>query len=80
MGVHARERSGRKTAGKLRRWKRERQEEEERRMGSTSTQAALFIGGPLDLPVVVPSTIQYASTALVREIREEIVPDSSPTE
>jgi hypothetical protein len=31
--------------GKRREWKRERREEEEREMGSTPTQASLFIGG-----------------------------------
>jgi hypothetical protein len=34
--------------------------------GSTPTRAALFIGGPLDLPISVPSAVQRASTALVR--------------
>jgi hypothetical protein len=36
------------------------------RMGSTLTRAALFIGGPLDLPVVVPSAVQRATTTLSR--------------
>jgi hypothetical protein len=62
--VRVRERGGRKIAGKRREWKRERQEQEERGMGSTSTRAALFIGGPPNLPVAVPSALQYASTAL----------------
>jgi hypothetical protein len=49
-------------------------------MGSTPTQAALFIGGPLDLPVAVPSAVQHASTALFREIREKIAPNSRDSE
>jgi hypothetical protein len=49
-------------------------------MGSTPTRAALFIGGPLDLPVAVPSVVQHASTALFREVREKIAADSSLTE
>jgi hypothetical protein len=36
--------------------------------------------GPLDLPVVVPSAVQHASTALFREIREKIAPNSRDSE
>jgi hypothetical protein len=49
-------------------------------MGSTPTRAALFIGGPLDLPVAVPSAVQRASMALFRKIHEKIASDSSPTD
>jgi hypothetical protein len=51
-----------------------------RGMGSTPPQAALFIGGPPNLPVVVPSIVQHASTALSREVREKIKADFSLTD
>jgi hypothetical protein len=78
MGACVRERSSRKTVGK--RWwrKRERRKEEERRMGSTPT--ALFIGGPLDLPIAVPSAVQHAPMALFQEVCEKIATDLSLTE
>jgi hypothetical protein len=44
-------------------------------MGSTPPRAALFIGGPPNLPVAVPSAVQHASTALFREVREKIKAD-----
>jgi hypothetical protein len=36
----------------------------QRGMGSTPPWAILFIGGPPNLSVAVPSTVQYASMAL----------------
>jgi hypothetical protein len=54
--------------------------EDERRMGSTSPWAALFIGGPPNLSVTVPSTVQHASMALFREVREKIKVDFSLTD
>jgi hypothetical protein len=59
-------------AGKRREWKRERREGDERGMGSTPTRAALFIGGPPNLPIAVPSAVECASTTLFREVREKI--------
>jgi hypothetical protein len=47
-------------------------------MGSTPPRATLFIGGPLNLSVEVPSTVQNASTALSREVREKIKAEFSP--
>jgi hypothetical protein len=49
-------------------------------MGSTPTRAALFIGGPPNLPVAVPSAVQHAPTALFREVREKIKADFSLTD
>jgi hypothetical protein len=49
-------------------------------MGSTPTRAALFMGGPLNLPVAVPSAVQHAPTALFREVREKIKADFSLTD
>jgi hypothetical protein len=46
-------------------------------MGSTPSQAALFIGGPLNLSAAIPSTVQYNSMALSREDREKIRADFS---
>jgi hypothetical protein len=43
-----------------------------RGMGSTPPRAVLFIGGPPNLFVVVPSTVQCASTALSQELRAKI--------
>jgi hypothetical protein len=43
-----------------------------RGMGSTPPRAILFIGGPPNLSIVVPSTVQCASIALSREVREKI--------
>jgi hypothetical protein len=40
-------------------------------MGSTPPRVTLFIGGPPNLSVAVPSTVQSASTVLFREVREE---------
>jgi hypothetical protein len=37
----------------------------------------IYRGGPPNLSVAVPSTVQYASTALSREVREKIKADSS---
>jgi hypothetical protein len=67
-------------AGKRWEWKRERREGEERGMGSTPTRAALFIGGPPNLLVAVPSTVQHASTALFRHVREKNKADFSLTD
>jgi hypothetical protein len=50
-----------------------------RGMGSTPPQAVLFIGGPPNLFVAVPSTVQCASRALSRELREKIKADFSLT-
>jgi hypothetical protein len=50
-----------------------------RGMGSTPPRAVLFIGGPTDLSIAVPSTVQHASTALSREVREKIKADFSLT-
>jgi hypothetical protein len=41
-------------------------------MGSTPPQDTLYIGRSTDLLVAVPSAVQYASTALSREVREKI--------
>jgi hypothetical protein len=46
-----------------------------KRMGSTPPRAILFIGGPPNLSVAVPSTVQCASTALSREVCEKIKAD-----
>jgi hypothetical protein len=62
--VRGRERGGCKISRKRRERMRERQEEEERVMGSTPTRAALFIGGPPNLPLAIPSAVQQTSTAL----------------
>jgi hypothetical protein len=56
---------------------RKQWEEDERRMGSTLPWAALFIGGPPNLSVAAPSTVQYASTALSHEVRKKIKADFS---
>jgi hypothetical protein len=47
-------------------------EEDEGEWGSTPPRVSLFIGGPPNLSVAAPSTVQCASTALSREIREKI--------
>jgi hypothetical protein len=73
--VRAWEQGGRKIAGQRRKRKRQRREEEERGMGSTPPRAALFIGGPPNLPVAVPSAVQRASTALFSKVREQIKAD-----
>jgi hypothetical protein len=49
-------------------------------MGSTLPRTALFIGGPSNLPVAVPSAVQHASKALFREVREKIKADFSLTD
>jgi hypothetical protein len=49
-------------------------------MGSTPPRAALFIGGPPNLPVAVPSAVQHASMALFREVRENNKADFSLTD
>jgi hypothetical protein len=46
-------------------------------MGSTPPRTTLFIGGPPNLPVAVPSVVQHVSTALFREVREKIKADFS---
>jgi hypothetical protein len=46
-------------------------------MGSTPPQAVLFIGGPPNLSVAVPSIVQCASTALSRELCTKIQADFS---
>jgi hypothetical protein len=46
-------------------------------MGSTPPRAALFIGGPLNLPVAVPFVIQHTPMDLFREVREKILVVSS---
>jgi hypothetical protein len=51
-----------------------------RGMGSTPPWAVLFIGGPPNLPIVVPLAVQHASTALSREVREKIKADFSLTD
>jgi hypothetical protein len=76
MRARAQEQHSRKIAGRQWRRKRERREEGERGMGSTPPRAALFIRGPQNLPVVVPSVVQYASTDLFREVCEKISADS----
>jgi hypothetical protein len=43
-------------------------------IGSTPT---LFIGGPPNLSVVAPCSVQHAPTALSREVREKIEADFS---
>jgi hypothetical protein len=48
-----------------------------RGMGSTPPRAILFIGGPPNLSVAVPSTVQCASTAQSRELRAKIHADFS---
>jgi hypothetical protein len=50
-----------------------------RGMGSTLPRAVLFIGGPPNLSIAVPSTVQCASTALSREVCEKIKADFSLT-
>jgi hypothetical protein len=77
--VCAEERGSHTIAGKLRRRKWERREEEGR-MGSTLTRATLFIGGVTpNPPGAVPSAVQHASTTLFREVREKITVDLSST-
>jgi hypothetical protein len=49
-------------------------------MGSIPLRAVLFIGGPLNLSVPVPSTVQSASMALSQEICEKIEAEFSPTD
>jgi hypothetical protein len=46
-------------------------------MGSTPPRVTLFIGGPPNLSVAVPSTVQSASMALSREVCEKIKADFS---
>jgi hypothetical protein len=41
-------------------------------MGSTLPRVSIFIGGPLNLSVAGPSTVQNASMALSREVHEKI--------
>jgi hypothetical protein len=78
VGAEARQSQDRYGAVRERkRWKQQRQEEEERGMGSTPPWAALFIGGPANLSVAAPSTIQYASTTPSQEVREKIKADFS---
>jgi hypothetical protein len=48
-----------------------------RGMGSTPPRTVLFIGGPRNLSVAVPSTVQNASTDLFREVCEKIKADFS---
>jgi hypothetical protein len=50
-----------------------------RGMRSTPPRAVLFIGGPPNLSVAAPSTVQYASTVPSREVREKIKADFSLT-
>jgi hypothetical protein len=45
--------------------------------GVNPTSASLFIGGPLNLLVVVPSAVQHAPTDLFREVHEKISADLS---
>jgi hypothetical protein len=46
-------------------------------MGSPPTRLTLFIGGPPNLSVAAPCSVQHAPTALSREVREKIEADFS---
>jgi hypothetical protein len=46
-------------------------------MGSTPPWLTLFIGGPLNLSVAAPCSVQHAPADLSREAREKIEADSS---
>jgi hypothetical protein len=46
-------------------------------MGSTPPRLTLFIGGPPNLSVAAPCSIQHAPADLSREAREKIEADSS---
>jgi hypothetical protein len=49
-------------------------------MGSPPTRLTLFIGGPPNLSVAAPCSVQHAPTALSREVREKIEADFSLTD
>jgi hypothetical protein len=49
-------------------------------MGSPLTRLTLFIGGPPNLSVAAPCSVQHAPTALSREVREKIEADFSLTD
>jgi hypothetical protein len=68
---------GSKAVARSLRCTRERESDGGRRrgIGSTPPRAALFIGRPPNLSILVPSTVQYASTAPSREVREKIKVD-----
>jgi hypothetical protein len=46
-------------------------------MGSTPPRLTLFIGGPPNLSVTAPYSVQHAPTALSREVRDKIEADFS---
>jgi hypothetical protein len=80
LGARAREHRGRKIAVAR---KEEEGDGSERKktkgMGTTPTRATLFIGGPPNLSVVAPCSVQHAPTVLSREVREKIEADFSLT-
>jgi hypothetical protein len=49
-------------------------------MGSPPTRLTLFIGGPPNLSVAAPCSVQHTPTALSREVREKIEADFSLTD
>jgi hypothetical protein len=78
VGVGARrsqDRCGAKRGRK--RWERE---EEDEGNGVEPVRLTLFIGGPPNLSVVAPSSVQHSPTALSREVREKIEADFSLTD
>jgi hypothetical protein len=52
-------------------------EEDEGEWGQPRPGSSYLLGGPPNLSVVVPSTVQCASTALSLEVREKIKADFS---
>jgi hypothetical protein len=81
LGARAREHGGHKIVVAQKESKGDGGERKKTKgLGSPSTQVTLFIGGPPNLSVAAPCSIQHAPTALSREVREKIEADFSLTD